>query len=116
MDDSEGHILQHDELVQEVKKVKSDDKEGREESSEVSEPENILSAVTATKVLKDSAREKSVFIHGRVRPPPSLQNPACSPCRITSHTITLSTAGRPGGCGHHGVDPHQGGHAGGAIR
>lgn len=74
MDDTaakrEGHSLQHDELVQEVKRVKSDDKGGGEKSSEASEPENILSAVTATKVLKDSAREKSIFIHGKVRMSP----------------------------------------------
>lgn len=61
----EGHSLLHEESVQEVKRVKSDDK--GEQSSETSEPENILSAVTATKVLKDSAREKSIFIHGKVR-------------------------------------------------
>lgn len=75
MDDTagkrEGHSLQHDESLQEVKKVKSDDKgSSAEQSSEASELENILSAVTATKVLKDSAREKSIFIHGKVRMPP----------------------------------------------
>ncbi|XP_075905932.1 m7GpppX diphosphatase-like isoform X2 [Nelusetta ayraudi] len=70
MDDTaakrEGHSLQHDESVQEVKRVKSDDRGAVEKSSEAPEAENILSAVTATKVLKDSAREKSIFIHGKL--------------------------------------------------
>lgn len=63
----EGYSLQNDELVQEVKRVKSEDKGVGEKAPETSEPENVLSAFTATKVLKDSAREKSIFIHGKVR-------------------------------------------------
>lgn len=63
----EGYSLQNDELVQEVKRVKSEDKGGGEKAPETSEAENVLSAFTATKVLKDSAREKSIFIHGKVR-------------------------------------------------
>lgn len=123
MDDTaakrEGHSLQHDESVQEVKRVKSDDRGAVEKSSEAPEAENILSAVTATKVLKDSAREKSIFIHGKVRMPSPSPQCVCLilQCRNTvPHLTALCTAGRPGGRGHHGVDAHHGGHAGGALR
>ncbi|XP_038162192.1 m7GpppX diphosphatase [Cyprinodon tularosa] len=54
-----------DELSREVKRVKSDDKNGEEEGNEP-EWENVLSAFTTSSVLSDSAREKIMFVHGKI--------------------------------------------------
>ncbi|XP_015244621.1 PREDICTED: m7GpppX diphosphatase [Cyprinodon variegatus] len=54
-----------DELSREVKRVKSDDKNGEEDGNEP-EWENVLSAFTTSSVLSDSAREKIMFVHGKI--------------------------------------------------
>lgn len=51
-----------DDLNVEVKKLKSDHENGRQEA----ESGNILSAFKTSAVLNDSAREKVVFVHGKV--------------------------------------------------
>ncbi|XP_022069700.2 m7GpppX diphosphatase [Acanthochromis polyacanthus] len=51
-----------DDLNVEVKKLKPDHENGRQEA----ESENILSAFKTSAVLNDSAREKTIFIHGKV--------------------------------------------------
>lgn len=54
-----------DELSQRVKRVKTDSENGAGDVKE-RESENILSEFTTTSVLSDSAREKNIFIHGKV--------------------------------------------------
>lgn len=56
-----------DELLQRVKRAKSDDENGRGEVGEESESENVLCGFKTSNVLSDSAREKNIFIHGKVR-------------------------------------------------
>lgn len=87
----EGQSVQHDESVQEeVKRVESDDKGDGDKGSKAIEPENILSAVTAIKVLKDSSREKSIFVHGKVR---TSCRVACVCHALTPHLPRPSTVG-----------------------
>uniref|UniRef100_A0A3B3V8Q8 m7GpppX diphosphatase n=1 Tax=Poecilia latipinna TaxID=48699 RepID=A0A3B3V8Q8_9TELE len=54
-----------EELSREAKRAKGDDKNG-EESGNEPEWENILSTFTTTSVLSDSAREKIMFLHGKM--------------------------------------------------
>ncbi|XP_049441797.1 m7GpppX diphosphatase [Epinephelus fuscoguttatus] len=54
-----------DELSQRVKRVKTDSENGAGDVKE-RESENILSEFTTTSVLSDSAREKNIFIHGKL--------------------------------------------------
>lgn len=55
-----------DELSQKTKRAKADNENGRGEDVKESEPGNVLSGFQLTAVLSDSAREKNVFIHGKV--------------------------------------------------
>lgn len=55
-----------DELLQKVKRAKSDNENGRGEAGEDSEAENILRGFKTSNVLSDSAREKNIFIRGKV--------------------------------------------------
>lgn len=54
-----------DELTQKVKRAKTDSENGRGEVGEESEI-NILSGFQTSAVLSDSAREKNIFIRGKV--------------------------------------------------
>ncbi|XP_042349373.1 m7GpppX diphosphatase [Plectropomus leopardus] len=54
-----------DELSQRVKRAKADSENGGEAGNEP-ESENILSAFKTSSVLSDSAREKNIFIHGKL--------------------------------------------------
>lgn len=54
-----------DELSQGVKKAKVDHENGGGEDGK--ESENILSKFKTSSVLSDSAREKNIFVHGKVR-------------------------------------------------
>ncbi|KAL7394989.1 hypothetical protein ABVT39_008317 [Epinephelus coioides] len=54
-----------DELSQSVKRVKTDSENGAGDVKE-HESEKILSEFTTTSVLSDSAREKNIFIHGKL--------------------------------------------------
>ena len=57
-----------DELGQKAKKQKGDpEAEDPSGNGEEYGEENILSAFKTTAVLKDSAREKTIFLHGKVR-------------------------------------------------
>ncbi|MEQ2171650.1 hypothetical protein GOODEAATRI_013044 [Goodea atripinnis] len=56
---------ENDELSREAKRAKADDKNGEEGGNE-SEWENVLSTFTASSVLSDSAREKIMFVHGKI--------------------------------------------------
>ncbi|XP_075999546.1 m7GpppX diphosphatase-like [Genypterus blacodes] len=49
-----------------AKKTKEDSENDREEVREEWELENVLSGFKLTKVLSDSAREKNMFIHGKI--------------------------------------------------
>lgn len=49
----------------EAKRVKTDDENGREDGED-SDREHVLSGFKTSSVLSDSAREKSIFIHGKV--------------------------------------------------
>lgn len=55
-----------DELYQKAKRAKSDNENGGGEVGKEIECGNILSEFKTTKVLSDSAREKNIFIHGKV--------------------------------------------------
>ncbi|XP_038555981.1 m7GpppX diphosphatase [Micropterus salmoides] len=55
-----------DELSHKVKKVKADDENGGGDVKKESEYENILSGFKTSKVLSDYAREKLMFIHGKL--------------------------------------------------
>lgn len=57
---AESEALSHD-----AKRAKPDDKDG-EEGEKESEWENVLSTFTTSSVLSDSAREKIMFVHGKV--------------------------------------------------
>ncbi|KAM4732257.1 m7GpppX diphosphatase [Anableps anableps] len=52
-------------LSREAKRAKGDDKNGEEGGNE-SEWENVLSTFTTSSVLSDSAREKIMFVHGKI--------------------------------------------------
>ncbi len=54
-----------DELSQKVKRAKAESENGRGEVGE--ESENILCGFKTSSVLSDSAREKNIFIRGKVR-------------------------------------------------
>lgn len=56
-----------DDLSLKVKRPKSDNENGRGLGAKDSEPKNILSGFSTSKVLSDSAREKNIFVHGKVR-------------------------------------------------
>ncbi|XP_069568281.1 m7GpppX diphosphatase [Brachyistius frenatus] len=53
------------EEIQQVKRAKAEDENGRGAEQE-SGCENILSGFKTSKVLSDSAREKNIFIHGKI--------------------------------------------------
>lgn len=55
-----------DKLTQKTKKTKADNENGRGEDEREAEPGNVLSGFQTTAVLSDSAREKNIFIHGKV--------------------------------------------------
>uniref|UniRef100_A0A4W6FVA0 m7GpppX diphosphatase n=1 Tax=Lates calcarifer TaxID=8187 RepID=A0A4W6FVA0_LATCA len=55
-----------DELSPKVKRAKPDNENGRGEVGHESESENILSGFKTSTVLSDSAREKNIFIHGKL--------------------------------------------------
>ncbi|XP_071382932.1 m7GpppX diphosphatase isoform X2 [Centroberyx affinis] len=55
-----------DSLSQKTKRPKGDIKNGQGEAGEESASGNILSDFKTTTVLRDSAREKNIFIHGKV--------------------------------------------------
>ncbi|XP_028272263.1 m7GpppX diphosphatase [Parambassis ranga] len=54
-----------DELSQQVKRAKTDSENGREAERE-SECQNILTGFKTSSVLNDSAREKVIFVHGKL--------------------------------------------------
>ncbi len=54
-----------DELSQNVKRAKVDNENGGGENGK--ESENILCGFKTSTVLSDSAREKIMFVHGKVR-------------------------------------------------
>ncbi|XP_044060281.1 m7GpppX diphosphatase [Siniperca chuatsi] len=55
-----------DELSQKAKRAKADNENGRGEDAKESESENILSGFKTSSVLSDSAREKIIFIRGKL--------------------------------------------------
>lgn len=55
-----------DELSQRVKRARVDDENGDGGVGNDPESENILSEFKTSAVLSDSAREKTIFIHGKV--------------------------------------------------
>ena len=60
-------VNEGDELGQKVKKQKGDPEADPSGNGEECGEENILSGFKTTAVLKDSAREKTIFLHGKVR-------------------------------------------------
>lgn len=54
-----------DDLLRNIKRSKKDD--GPNEAVEESESQNILFEFKSSKVLSDSAREKNMFIQGKVK-------------------------------------------------
>lgn len=54
------------ELSMKTKKVKANEENGRVETKQEREPGNVLSGFQLSAVLSDSAREKNIFIHGKV--------------------------------------------------
>lgn len=54
-----------DDFSQRTKKTKVDNEDGRGENGEQAE-KNVLSTFQTTAVLSDSAREKTIFVHGQV--------------------------------------------------
>ncbi|XP_041845249.1 m7GpppX diphosphatase [Melanotaenia boesemani] len=61
----EAVAAESDEFSHEVKRAKTDQEKGREDGKE-SQSENILAGFKTSKVLSDSAREKIMFIHGKI--------------------------------------------------
>lgn len=55
-----------DNLSQKVKRAKTDSDNGKGETGQELEPESLLSGFKTSKVLRESPREKSIFIHGTV--------------------------------------------------
>lgn len=55
-----------DELCQKTKRAKVETENGGGEAEKESEPGRVLSGFQLTAVLSDSAREKNIFIHGKV--------------------------------------------------
>ncbi|KAF3693578.1 m7GpppX diphosphatase [Channa argus] len=55
-----------DVFSQNTKRAKADNENGRGEAVKESERENTLSGFLTTAVLSDSAREKTIFIHGKL--------------------------------------------------
>lgn len=55
-----------DNLSQKVKRAKTDSDNGKGETGQELEPENLLSGFKTSEVLRESPREKSIFIHGKV--------------------------------------------------
>ncbi|XP_071314309.1 m7GpppX diphosphatase [Trachinotus anak] len=58
--------VETDELSQRVKRAKAGDEDGGGEAGEEPEAENILSGFKTSNILSDSAREKNIFIHGKL--------------------------------------------------
>lgn len=56
-----------EELSQKTKRAKADHGNGRGEDVKESEAGNVLSGFQLSAVLSDSAREKNIFIHGKVK-------------------------------------------------
>ena len=56
-----------DELAEKAKKQKGDPEANPSGNGEERSEENILSAFKTTAVLKDSPRDKTIFLHGKVR-------------------------------------------------
>ncbi|KAM8733767.1 m7GpppX diphosphatase [Acanthopagrus schlegelii] len=55
-----------DDLSLKVKRPKFDNENGRGVGAKDSEPKSILSGFSVSKVLSDSAREKNIFVHGKL--------------------------------------------------
>lgn len=53
-----------DELVRKIKRSKKDSDQS--ETTEESESQNVLSDFKTSKILSESAREKTIFVHGKV--------------------------------------------------
>lgn len=67
-DTSAKRLLDSDktgEPAPDVKRGKTDNENGREDGNE-SVQENVLSGFKTSSVLSDSAREKNIFVHGKV--------------------------------------------------
>ena len=65
-DKREADSVGNEELSQKAKKAKTDSKNGGGEAANEPESGNVLSEFKTSKVLSDSAREKNIFIHGKV--------------------------------------------------
>lgn len=53
-----------DELARKIKRSKKDTDQS--ETTEESEPRNVLSDFKTSQILSESAREKTIFVHGKV--------------------------------------------------
>lgn len=62
----EADSLENEDLLLKAKRAKCDDKDGQDIGEEESKCDNILSGFVTSQILNDSAREKSIFIHGKV--------------------------------------------------
>ncbi|XP_037317324.1 m7GpppX diphosphatase [Pungitius pungitius] len=62
----EIHAVGTEESPQKAKRAKADNENGGEEIGNDPESENILSEFKTSSVLSDSAREKNIFIHGKL--------------------------------------------------
>lgn len=56
-----------DEALQKVKSAKYDNENGEGEVGKDSASDKILCGFKTSNILRDSAREKNIFIHGKVR-------------------------------------------------
>ncbi|XP_022607650.1 m7GpppX diphosphatase [Seriola dumerili] len=62
----EADSIETDELSQKVKRAKADHENGRGEAGKEPESESILSGFKTSNILRDSAREKNIFVHGKL--------------------------------------------------
>ncbi|XP_023251686.1 m7GpppX diphosphatase [Seriola lalandi dorsalis] len=62
----EADSIETDELSQKVKRAKADQENGRGEAGKEPESESILSGFKTSNILRDSAREKNIFVHGKL--------------------------------------------------
>lgn len=62
----EADSLENEDLLLKAKRAKGDDKDGQDRGEGESKCDNILSGFVTSQILNDSAREKSIFIHGKV--------------------------------------------------
>lgn len=126
----EGDTPETKESQLNAKRAKCDDTDGQGDQSdgESARKSDILSGFVTSQILNDSAREKKIFVHGKVRELSaanlalfSLSRFGCFEWASPAQRIAMFSdgghfhnhvAGQPGGCRHHGENPHQGGEPG----